>query len=364
MAKSFRESFSIDWITFALMCTLAAMGLLFIFSATYTPVCPYSIYFKKQCMGICLGIMTYWSFTFMDYRTLMRAGYFAYFIVIGLLIFTLMKGSIGMGGQRWLNLFFFKLQPSELAKPLFPAFVAYYFFTHRRTMHRGSIKDFIPLLLILGLSFILIRQQPDLGTALIIGFSGIFLFWLAGIPRTFLLGSFLITLIAAPILWRFLKPYQQNRIAVFFGYGAQHKERYQIEQATIAIGSGGLTGKGLLKGTQNQLQFLPESRTDFIFAVICEEWGFVGAMGVVSLYILLFMRILYIIHSIETAYVQLFAIGLLSHLVLSTIINIFMVMGLLPIVGIPLPLMSYGLSNLLISCASLGWLQGIYIQEQ
>lgn len=315
-------------------------------------------------MGIGLGIIVYWCFTFIDYRTLMRAGYFAYFVVIGLLIFTLIKGSIGMGGQRWLNLFFFKLQPSELAKPLFPAFVAYYFFTHRRTLHRGSIKDFIPLLIMLSLSFILIRKQPDLGTALTITFSGLFLFWLAGMPRKFFIICFLASIIGAPMLWHFLKPYQRNRIAAFFGHGSTQKERYQIEQAIIAIGSGGLQGKGLLQGTQNQLQFLPESRTDFIFAVICEEWGFFGASFVLLLYALLFIRILYIIRMIDMPYVQLLATGLLIHLVLSTIINIFMVIGLLPVVGIPLPLMSYGLANLLISCASLGWIQGIYIQEQ
>lgn len=364
MPKSFRESFSIDWITFTIMCILAGIGLLFVFSATYTPTCPYSIYFKKQLVGVSLGIIIYWIFTFTDYRTLMRAGYFAYFVVIGLLLFTLFKGSIGMGGQRWLNLFFFKLQPSELAKPLFPAFVAYYFFTHRRTMHRGSIKDFLPLLIILGFSFILIKQQPDLGTALTISFSGLLLFWLAGMPRSFFLISFLVTVIASPLIWYVLKPYQRNRIIVFLGYGNTHKERYQIEQAAIAIGSGGLYGKGFLNGTQNQFHFLPESRTDCIFAVICEEWGFMGALFILLLYVLLFIRILYIIQMIDLPYVQLLAIGLLIHLVLSTIINIFMVIGLLPVVGIPLPLMSYGLANLLISCASLGWIQGIYIQEQ
>jgi rod shape determining protein RodA len=293
----------------------------------------------------------------------MRGGYFAYFIIIALLFFTLVKGSIAMGGQRWLNLFFFKFQPSELTKLLFPAFIAYYFFSHHKTKY-GSIKDFIPLFIILGISFVLIRSQPDLGTALIILFLGLILFWLAGVSRTFFIIMFSTIIITAPLLWHFLKPYQRNRIAVFLGHGNNQKERYQIEQAKIAIGSGGLYGKGLLHGTQNKLQFLPESRTDFIFAVICEEWGFVGACIGILLYILLFIRTLIIIYYIEQPYVQLLAIGLVMHLVLSTIINIFMVIGLLPIVGIPLPFISSGLSNLLISCASLGWIQGIYIQQQ
>jgi rod shape determining protein RodA len=363
MPKSFRPSFSLDWLSFGLMIVLMSLGLLFVFSATYTPSCPYSFFFKKQLAGCALGIILYWILVFIDYRFLVRAGYFTYFVVMGLLFFTLLKGSIGMGGQRWLNLFFFKIQPSELVKPLFPAFIAYYFFTHQKH-HYGALRDFIVPFLLLGISFILIKQQPDLGTALTITFSGLILFWLAGMPRSFFIGSFIIIIIAAPILWHALKPYQRNRIMVFLGYGTAHKERYQIEQAAIAIGSGGLLGKGLLKGTQNQLQFLPESRTDCIFAVLCEEWGFVGALFVVSLYTLLFLRLLSLIRTFDEAYLQLLAIGLCIHLVLSTIINIFMVMGLLPIVGIPLPFMSYGLSNLLISCASMGWIQAIYVQQQ
>ncbi|EKD48703.1 MAG: hypothetical protein ACD_64C00177G0001, partial [uncultured bacterium] len=142
-----------------------------------------------------------------------------------------------------------------------------------------------------------------------------------------------------------------------------HKERYQIEQATIAIGSGGLTGKGFSNGTQNTLQFLPESRTDFIFAVICEEWGFAGALSLLLLYLLLFLRTIFLIPAITEPHAQLLAIGLLLHIILSALINIGMVLGLLPIVGIPLPLLSYGLSNLLISFGSLGWIQGIYMQQ-
>ena len=349
-------------ISFMLISILSCFGLFFIFSATHTAACPFSLYVKKQSAGILIGTLLYWFFAYCDYRALMRWSYFAYFFLIGLLIFTLIKGSIGMGAQRWINLFFFKLQPSELAKPLFPAFVVYYFYTHRETS-TYSLKDFMPLLGMLGLSCLLIIKQPDLGTALIILFSGMILFWLAGLSRTFFLYALIVSMVSAPILWHFLKPYQKSRIAVFLGYGTTHNERYQIEQATIAIGSGGLMGKGFLKGTQNTLQFLPESRTDFIFAVLCEEWGFIGTSLILFLYALLFIRILYLIMFIKLAYIQLLAIGLLIPLILSTFINIFMVIGLLPIVGIPLPFMSYGLTHLLISYASLGWIAGIYRQQ-
>jgi Bacterial cell division membrane protein len=350
-----------DWINFFLPTFIASLGLLFIFSATHSSLDTFSIYFTKQIMGIACGLIVYIIFAFADYRTLLRFGYFAYFGIIILLMFTLVKGHIGMGAQRWLHLGLFKLQPSELAKPLFPAFVSYYFFTHHKS--NNSWLDYAPVIITLFVSFVLILKQPDLGTALIILFSGLLLLWLAGLSKKFFIIGGILLILAAPALWLVLKPYQRNRITVFFGQGATHKERYQIEQATIAIGSGGLWGKGLLQGSQNKLQFLPESRTDFIFAVICEEWGFMGACAILLLYALLYLRIIICIQALTTRYVQLLAIGLLIPLILSTIINVCMVTSLLPIVGIPLPLMSYGLSNLLISYASLGWLQGICMQH-
>jgi len=353
-----------DWLYFALIITIATIGLLFVFSATHTAMQPISLFFKKQCIGILVGIAIYFFSCMIDYRTLLRWGYFSYVGVIALLLFTLVKGSIGMGAQRWINLGFFKLQPSELAKLLFPAFAAYHIRTEHDA-HKNSWYTYLPILVILGVSFILILKQPDLGTALIIAFTGIILLWLAGIPKKFFIIGFLLFTIATPIIWHIvLKPYQKNRIIVFLGYGSSHKERYQIEQAEIAIGSGGIWGKGLLHGTQNQLQFLPESRTDFIFAVLCEEWGFAGALIILILFTLLFWRMFLGITTIYDSDIQLFAIGTILHIILSVIINIGMVIGLLPIVGIPLPLMSYGLSNLWITFASLGWFMRIIMQQK
>ena len=362
MQTSVRSYWYVDAFSFSLTFVIAAIGLLFVFSATQTPEQHLSLFFKKQAIGLSMGIVIYWLFTMVDYRSLLRWGYFGYFVVIGLLFFTLIKGSIGMGAQRWINVFFFKLQPSELAKPFFPAFVSYYLYTHHETPHKNW-KNFMPLLAILTLSVILILKQPDLGTALIILISGLTLLWLAGLSKKFFLYGGLMLAIAAPLLWQTLKPYQQNRIAVFLGYGTTQKERYQMDQAMIAVGSGGLYGKGLCNGSQNRLQFLPESRTDFIFAVICEEWGFMGAFMLLALYALLFLRSLFMIRFIEAPHAQLLAMGLLLHIMLCAGINIAMVLGLLPIVGIPLPFLSYGLSNLLISFGSLGWIQGIYSQQ-
>lgn len=351
-----------DWLSLGIIIFLSCIGLLFVFSATYKINQPYSLFFKKQAFGIISGFFIYFIFCFIDFRTLYRWGYFFYYILIGLLIFTLIKGSIGMGGQRWINLFLFKFQPSELAKLLLPAYITYYCYTQKNFPHL-TLNHFIPILITLFISFFLILKQPDLGTATIILISGLTLVWLAGITHKFFIIGALIFCITAPLTWNFLKPYQKQRIMVFLGQGELHKERYQIEQSKIAIGSGGITGKGFLQGTQNKLMFLPESRTDFIFSVIAEEFGFLGTLALLILFCTLFLRIFYIIISIKNSSAQLLATGLTIHIVLSTIINIAMVVGLLPIVGIPLPLISYGISHLWITFASLGWFNGIAMRR-
>lgn len=352
-----------DWLHLLLVITIATIGLLFIFSATYTPEIPLSIFLIKQIFGVISGIMIYFLCSFMNPRKLLRVSYFAYHFLILVLIFTLIKGSIGMGGQRWVNLGLFKLQPSELAKIWFPAFCVYH--TEYGT-HTGMafIEIFTPLITVIIASFLLVAKQPDLGTACIILFVGLSLFWFNNIGKKFFITLGIGCIIGAPILWHCLRPYQKNRVLVFLGYGDTKKERYQTEQAAIAIGSGGFMGKGFLQGTQNKLHFLPESRTDFIFAVIGEEWGFLGALLIIILYILLFSRSYYMIATIPHHHMQLLASGLIIPTLFSTIINIGMVLNLLPIVGIPLPLISYGLSHLWVTFASLGWLQGIAMRER
>ncbi|MCL5876001.1 MAG: rod shape-determining protein RodA [Candidatus Dependentiae bacterium] len=360
VAKRFFRYF--DWISFFLIIFLSIIGLLFVFSATYRPEQPYSIFFKKQAFGIFGGIIIYGICSAIDYRMLLQWGSVIYCIVLGLLLFTLFKGSIGMGGQRWINMGFFKAQPSELAKILFPLFAVYYLYS-RKESFTFTVYEFIPLLLTLLVSVLLILKQPDLGTALLVLISGSLLLWLASLSKEFFLYSILIMLITAPISWHFLKSYQQKRVLVFLGQGERNKERYQIEQSKIAVGSGGLLGKGFLKGTQNKLQFLPESRTDFIFSVISEEGGFIGAFALIVLFLILFSRLLLITLSINQPLIQLLAFGCIIHIIVAFIINSAMVLGLLPIVGIPMPFMSYGLSNLWITYASLGWFNNITMQH-
>lgn len=348
------------------MLILLACGLTFVFSATYTPEQPISLFFKKQVFGVLSGLSIYLLFCFVDFRRFIQPCYLAYYGVLAVLLYTIVGGMVAMGGKRWVSLYFFRFQPSELAKLLLPMYLGFYFSEHHiKSISERAIpfKDFLFPLAILFLSFVLIRCQPDLGTALIVLFSGLIVLWFIGLPRKFFLWTGVLIMLGAPVLWKCLKPYQQKRIFVLFGYGDAKRERYQVEQSKIAIGSGGLFGKGFLKGTQSKLQFLPEDHTDFIFAVICEEIGFLGAVGILLLFLLLFIRLLSIIYCVPSLSYQAIGLGLMIHILLSVCINIGMVMGMLPVVGISLPMFSYGISNLWITMASLGWLNNIAIRR-
>jgi len=354
---------NIDWIGCIVVGALSLLGLLFVFSTTYQEEQPYSLFFKKQLLGVGGGYIIFILMSLIDYRRIQRWGFFLYFAILGALAFTLFKGSIGLGAQRWINMGFFKYQPSELVKFLFPAFFTYYLLWDNHNPSQRTFISFLPLLITLGISLFLILKQPDLGTAIIIGTVSLILLGYAGIGRRFFIIGGGIALISTPLLWHLLKPYQKQRIAVFLGYGDRQKERYQIEQSRIAIGSGGLTGKGLLRGTQNILQFLPESRTDFIFSIICEELGFIGACAIIALYIILFINITAIMSTFHDETTQLLSLGLTAPLFISAIINMGMVTGLLPVVGIPLPFMSYGVSHTWIEFASLGCFHSIALRR-
>jgi rod shape determining protein RodA len=357
-----RSLYYFDWFSFGCTLALSLCGLLSIYSATYSAKVPFSLFFKKQCFGIISGIFIYFVCTFIDYRRTYHIMHIAYIALLALLAFTLIKGSIGMGAQRWIDLGLIRFQPSELCKLFLPAFITYHL-DHAMETTRNYAPVFVSLIATLLISVLLVRAQPDLGTAILIFVSGSTLFWAAGLQtRWYILAAF-VGILCAPLTWHCLKPYQKARIMVFLGHGQAHKERYQREQAIIAIGSGGLYGKGFLEGTQNKLQFLPEGRTDFIFAVLCEEWGFLGACFIIVLYLMLFFRLLYITWSMTVFHQQLLTFGLWIHIFLSTIVNMCMVLGMMPIVGIPLPFMSYGISHLWTTYASLGCIQSINLKR-
>ena len=351
-----------DWFSLGLVILLSCISICFIFSTTckdYT----FSLYFKKQLFGIISGILIYFICSFMDYHTICRMGYWLYIATLGLLLFTLIKGSVGMGAQRWIDLGFIKFQSSDLAKLFFPMFITYYFlYDNQEDSAPQHITYAVPIFLIL-LGFLLVLKQPDLGTALIILFSGALMLWFTGLHAKYFIFAACFLFITTPISWHFLKSYQKNRVLVFIGQGERNKERYQIEQSKIAVGSGGCFGKGIGKGTQNKLRFLPESRTDFIFSVICEETGFVGASLMLMIYILLFLQLFKLIITITSFYPKLMCFGLLAPILFSTMINIGMVLDLLPVVGIPLPFMSYGITHIWTAFASLGCINSVTCQR-
>ena len=292
--------------------------------------------------------------SFVNIKTWHTFGYLFYLVVLTLLIWASLFGITASGSQRWINLYFINLQPSELMKiAIIICFAKYY---HRIQLSNvNRIKNIVIPILILFIPIALVIGQPDLGTAILIALSGIIVLWLAGVNIKYFFYSSLIFIISAPFVISFLKPYQKLRILTFFDpdkdpLGAG----YQIIQSKIAVGSGGLTGKGFLKGTQGYLEFLPEKHTDFIFTLFSEEFGFLGSIFLLLVYVILIFRILRIGALSRSYFGKFFCYGFGSAIFIYITVNMAMVLGLLPIVGSPLPIMSYGGSSMLATMIGLG----------
>ncbi len=292
--------------------------------------------------------------SFINIKTWHTFGYLFYVVVLALLIWASLFGITASGSQRWINLYFINLQPSELMKiAIIICFAKYY---HRiQFSNVNRIKNIIVPILILFIPIALVVSQPDLGTAILIALSGIIVLWLAGVNIKYFFYSSLTFIISAPFVISLLKPYQKLRILTFFDpdkdpLGAG----YQIIQSKIAVGSGGLTGKGFLKGTQGYLEFLPEKHTDFIFTLFSEEFGFFGSIFLLLVYVVLIFRILRIGALSRSFFGKFFCYGFGSAIFVYITVNMAMVLGLLPIVGSPLPIMSYGGSSMLATMIGLG----------
>lgn len=268
-------------------------------------------------------------------------------------------GAISKGAQRWLDLGFVRFQPSEIAKIAVPLMVAR--FISRDTCPPGLKNTMLALLLIL-LPTLLVAAQPDLGTSILIATSGLFVLFLSGLSWRLILIALVLIAAMIPLMWFFLMhDYQRQRVAMLLNPEADPLGAgYHIIQSKIAIGSGGLRGKGWLHGTQSQLEFLPERHTDFIFAVLAEELGLIGAMVLLMLYLLLIMRGLWIAASAQTIFGRTMAGGLMLILFVYIFVNIGMVSGILPVVGVPLPLVSYGGSALIVLMAGFGIVMSIH----
>ena len=273
--------------------------------------------------------------------------YLFYFIVLLFLIWASLYGIKASGSQRWINLYFINLQPSELMKIAIIACLAKYY--HRVQLNKvNNFQVIFVALIILIMPIMLVITQPDLGTSILIALSGLVVIWLAGMNIKYFIYSFIALVVSMPFAIAFLKPYQKLRILTFLNpdrdpLGAG----YQIIQSKIAVGSGGFSGKGFLKGTQSYLDFLPEKHTDFIFTLFAEEYGFIGSLGLLLIYIIIIYRVLRIGVISRSYFAKLFCFGYGSAIFFYVTVNMCMVLGLLPIVGSPLPIMSYGGSSML-----------------
>ncbi|MBI2360584.1 MAG: rod shape-determining protein RodA [Deltaproteobacteria bacterium] len=343
-----------DWGLFGLTVAFVFVGILTVYSATYSPIQEQANLASKQFYWFLIGLFAMLAATMVDYHNFERLAYPCYALSLGLLVLVLFIGSFGGGSQRWINLGFFALQPSEPTKLAIVLVLAKYLqYDEPATGFR--LRDLWWPALIAAPLMILTLIQPDLGTAVILSLVFVSVVLMGGLRlRSF---SYLVAagLTLLPIAWQFLKAYQQRRILTFLNpdldpLGAG----YHVIQSKIAIGSGKLLGKGYLHGTQNQLEFLPAQHTDFVFSVFAEEWGFLGCAILVALYFVLIMLALKVVARARERFGALLVFGMLSIVFWQVTINVAMVAGLLPVVGIPLPFFSYGGSSLVSMMTAMG----------
>ena len=302
--------------------------------------------------------------SFINIKFWFSVGYLSYIVVVGLLVWTYFFGITSSGSKRWMNLYFINLQPSELMKIFIILCLAKYF--HRMKLENvNSVYTILTSLIIILLPMGLVIVQPDLGTSVLIAVSGIAVMWFAGINHKYFIYTMLGFVISLPFVIAFLKPYQKLRVLTFLNpdkdpLGAG----YQIIQSKIAVGSGGIFGKGFLKGTQSYLEFLPEKHTDFIFTLFSEEFGFVGSVALLVIYIIIIYRIVAIGANSRSYFAKLFCYGFGAAIFVFITINMSMVLGLLPIVGSPLPIMSYGGSSMLATMIGFGIVMSARVHSQ
>jgi len=298
-----------------------------------------------------------------DIRIWHRLAYVIYAAGFLILLAVEVKGHVGMGAQRWIDFGFFNLQPSELMKIAVIIALARYFHLHGPEDLR-NIKMIIPAAFFIILPVGLVMMQPDLGTSLMIVMGGAAMLWLAGVPAWLFITGIVGTILSAFPFWHFMQDYQKQRVLTFLNPESDPLGAgYHITQSKIALGSGGMSGKGFMEGTQSHLNFLPEKQTDFIFTLWAEEWGFVGGMGLLTLFTLIFIYCGWISLRCRNRFTKLLSMGLMVNFALYVIINIAMVMGLIPVVGVPLPLISYGGTSMLAAMGAFGLVMSCHVHR-
>ena len=335
----------LNWLLVFLISFLSFVGLVMIYSATYGDDDRIFIsHFSKICLGLSIMI----AVSLIDLNFIKKHAYLFYLIGIILLIFATFYGIVGKGSRRWLNLGGLVFQPSELIKILVIITLAKFFDEKKIQSARDYIFLILPIFLILS-PFFLILIQPDLGTAMVVLLLGLIIFFISGISWKFFGVLSLFFIGSAPYIWGSLKQYQQKRILTLFDPESDPLgSGYHIIQSQIAVGSGGIFGKGWTKGSQSHLDFLPEKHTDFIFSMLGEEFGFLGTISVIGLICL----ITYLTYSIASKsfsdnFNKMIGYGIISNYFFVSMINMSMVIGILPVVGLPLPLVSYGGSSMI-----------------
>ncbi len=343
----------IDSFLFGVALTIAGIGLITLFSASDQSVARMS----SQAISLAFALVLMWVAANIPPQTLARAAVPLYGVAIVLLVCVALWGVTVNGSRRWLNLGFARFQPSELMKIALPLMLAWYF---QKFEGRIGWRDFTLAAVLIAVPVVLIKRQPDLGTALLIGASGFYVLYLAGLSWKVMVGLVAAAAAAAPLAWQHLRDYQRERILTFLDptrdpLGAG----YHSSQASIALGSGGVVGKGWLNGTQTHLDFLPERHTDFIFAVFGEEFGLIGNVVLLVLYLLLIGRGMMITANASTLFARLIAGAVTLMLFTYAFVNMGMVSGVLPVVGVPLPLVSYGGTALISLFIGLGILMSV-----
>jgi rod shape determining protein RodA len=346
---------------------ISALGILSIYSSTYRKEGElWKNIYQRQIIWVIIGLIAFMFVSNFNYRRIWDFIYLLYGITVFLLLLVFILGIERLGAQRWLKLAWFNFQPSEFAKLITVLFLAKYFSSKTaddvslRASRLGFLRAFILPFIFVAVPIALIVEQPDFGSGTIIFLIFFVMLYLSNIKLRYLLIVLVILGFAAPLAWNFLRGYQKERILVFLNPNIDPLGAgYTIIQSKIAIGSGGFLGKGWLSGTQSQLHFLPESHTDFIFATFAEEWGLLGSLVLLSLYFVLIRQGLAIAGKTADPFGKFSALGICLMLCIQIFVNIAMNLGLAPVVGLPLPLMSYGGSSVFVTFLSLGILANI-----
>ena len=352
-----------DWSFFGLILVICLLGLMTLYSSVYLSKVEV---FYKQLIFLSCGLGLAIIITVIDYRIFERLAWPLYVLVLLLLIAVDLIGIIALGAQRWLDLGPIHLQPSELAKFSIILILARYYSRDRATPPQGyGFRDLIPVFFIVGIPMILTFLQPDLGTAGMIGFVAVSVIFYCQVRWRTVVGFFMAFLIAAPLAYNFvLHDYQRERVQTFLDPQRDPLgEGYHSIQSMIAVGSGEFFGKGYLQGSQSKLEFLPKHHTDFIFSSFAEEWGFAGGMLVLILFTVLIFMGIDIARKSKDKFGSILAVGATSLISWHVIINIGMEIGLLPVVGVPLPFFSYGGSAMITNMLAVGLLLSVSLRR-